>query len=664
MTLQDFIDSLPPGPRKPNGDGFMVRCPAHPDKTPSLSVSTGDDGRLLLKCFGGCTADAIVGAIGMNLKDLMNGSPTDQPKPRSQPAAPVRPEINWQGYLDRFNADVSAAIAKKRGYTQAFVDTLHRAGHIGATADYDVAFPIHVGGRVVAAHTYDYTETEKNKAWRVVPGGSQTLWRIGDSEAALIIFESQWDAFAFMQLTGWLTTPGLQEAMSIWIVRGASNAKLLANQIRTGARPKIYVFEQRDSRPTPDKLSPAEALTSSIATTLARRIHVWRSPAGIKDLNDWLREGAAPDTVATACEQATLYRDPTKPYVEPESFDSLMAFDAKNDPTTLLGDRYLCRGGSCLIVGGSGIGKSVLTVQAGIELRTQKRLLSIPGRDSYRSVIVQAEDDTGDMAEMFQGVCRHHGITKDSPLWDQLKDGVFIHRVTNEIGEKFVQTCHDLVIQHEADFLFINPLNAYFDGDINHSKDVVRFCNLLNHLAHSTGVCIFLVHHTPKPSKETPKPTSLLDLSYAGLGSSQWTNWARAVMIFRTVPDRDDVVSLTFTKRGKRTGIRDDDYQRVNKIYLQHSEHGLAWIPSDYSPETDTDTPPTKPGRKAVFTFEDFLTRSTWNRLPIRRLDLRHLVEAAFQTGRSSANTCLDRWIGTHIVLDTSAPHPDTYKIP
>jgi hypothetical protein len=48
----------------------MALCPAHADKEASLSITTGDDGRVLLKCFAGCPAEDIVKAIGMQLKDL------------------------------------------------------------------------------------------------------------------------------------------------------------------------------------------------------------------------------------------------------------------------------------------------------------------------------------------------------------------------------------------------------------------------------------------------------------------------------------------------------------------------------------------------------------------------------------------------------------------
>lgn len=53
-----------------NGDGWKLCCPAHDDKTPSLSVTTGDDGRVLLKCFAGCTTQEVITAVGLQLTDL------------------------------------------------------------------------------------------------------------------------------------------------------------------------------------------------------------------------------------------------------------------------------------------------------------------------------------------------------------------------------------------------------------------------------------------------------------------------------------------------------------------------------------------------------------------------------------------------------------------
>jgi len=45
-------------------------CPAHVDRSPSLAITETDDGRILLKCFAGCSAQQVVEAVGMDLTDL------------------------------------------------------------------------------------------------------------------------------------------------------------------------------------------------------------------------------------------------------------------------------------------------------------------------------------------------------------------------------------------------------------------------------------------------------------------------------------------------------------------------------------------------------------------------------------------------------------------
>ena len=50
--------------------GYSARCPAHEDARNSLSVTEGDDCRVLLHCFAGCPPRDVVEAIGLTFKDL------------------------------------------------------------------------------------------------------------------------------------------------------------------------------------------------------------------------------------------------------------------------------------------------------------------------------------------------------------------------------------------------------------------------------------------------------------------------------------------------------------------------------------------------------------------------------------------------------------------
>lgn len=77
MTAAEFA-ALVDG-RAVGRDRFLARCPVHSDRSPSLSIGQGRDGRVLLHCFAGCGTDAILSALKLSRRDLFQGPP---PSPR------------------------------------------------------------------------------------------------------------------------------------------------------------------------------------------------------------------------------------------------------------------------------------------------------------------------------------------------------------------------------------------------------------------------------------------------------------------------------------------------------------------------------------------------------------------------------------------------------
>jgi putative DNA primase/helicase len=60
---------------KRSGKGWSARCPAHPDRNPSLSIWESKQGQPMVKCHAGCSRDEIAHALGM--PDLLEGSNGD-----------------------------------------------------------------------------------------------------------------------------------------------------------------------------------------------------------------------------------------------------------------------------------------------------------------------------------------------------------------------------------------------------------------------------------------------------------------------------------------------------------------------------------------------------------------------------------------------------------
>ena len=67
MDLQDLLDKLEKV--KGSNNKYMALCPAHQDKKHSLSI-TVDKEKILVHCFTGCTPEAIVKSLNLELTDL------------------------------------------------------------------------------------------------------------------------------------------------------------------------------------------------------------------------------------------------------------------------------------------------------------------------------------------------------------------------------------------------------------------------------------------------------------------------------------------------------------------------------------------------------------------------------------------------------------------
>lgn len=77
MNAEEFVSRLDHA--RPVGRGrWIARCPAHTDRTPSLSVTEGDDGRVLIYCHAECDPHAIVDAVGLDLSDLFPSKPNGE----------------------------------------------------------------------------------------------------------------------------------------------------------------------------------------------------------------------------------------------------------------------------------------------------------------------------------------------------------------------------------------------------------------------------------------------------------------------------------------------------------------------------------------------------------------------------------------------------------
>lgn len=116
--------------RKNNKRGWVARCPCHEDKSASLSICEGDNGRVLINCFAGCAAIDVVHALGMTLADLFPRRINDKMSPEEKAELhEISMRSKWSaalGVLDRESLVVYMVAEKIRKGGNLDERTVHR----------------------------------------------------------------------------------------------------------------------------------------------------------------------------------------------------------------------------------------------------------------------------------------------------------------------------------------------------------------------------------------------------------------------------------------------------------------------------------------------------------------------------------------------------------
>lgn len=129
---EQIAHAIGEGKEHQNGDGsWNTVCPAHSDKGPSLTVSSGQGGRLLVHCHAGCQQTAVIDAL--KRLDLWPRPKRNWVAQKHAPAGTARPSqikhprlgvasASWEyrdlegrlvGYISRFERDVEGKHIKE-----------------------------------------------------------------------------------------------------------------------------------------------------------------------------------------------------------------------------------------------------------------------------------------------------------------------------------------------------------------------------------------------------------------------------------------------------------------------------------------------------------------------------------------------------------------------
>jgi hypothetical protein len=309
-----------------------------------------------------------------------------------------------------------------------------------------------------------------------------------------------------------------------------------------------------------------------------------------------------PDTAPTWTPQAALdplpgNDDPPETATpQPPAAKSLgdLKRRTEDDPNELLRTGFLCRGGGLLLAAPTGIGKSSFALQAMILWALGRACFGITPTRPLKSLLIQAENDDGDLAEMRDGVIAGMDLTDEEKK--TAMENVIVFQENTRTGKAFFDyTVAPLLELHHPDLLWIDPALSYIGSNASAQEAVGYFLrNLLNPLLSQSRCGCIVIHHTNKPSKGEEKSAwQAGDFAYLGSGSAEWANWARAVLAIRSIGSHE-IFELRAGKRGSRIGWKDEDGKTSFARLIGHAtEPGvICWRTA-----TEDETPAGKPRR-------------------------------------------------------------------
>jgi hypothetical protein len=84
MSADALISRLD-GVKRTGPGRWLARCPAHEDRSPSLSIRELEDSRVLVHCFASCSVEEVLSAVGLEMDVLFPPTPIEYGKLERRP---------------------------------------------------------------------------------------------------------------------------------------------------------------------------------------------------------------------------------------------------------------------------------------------------------------------------------------------------------------------------------------------------------------------------------------------------------------------------------------------------------------------------------------------------------------------------------------------------
>ena len=507
MTLHEFLQKL--HNVKPSGAGYVASCPAHHDAHPSLSVSRGDDGKIVLHCHAGCEPETIVNALGLTMQDLF---------PRAELKTDSRVVATYD-YRDERDALLYQILR--------FSDKTFKARRPDGAGKW---------------------------AWNL-QDTRRVLYQLPDlltrPDEIVFVVEGEKDVDNLKRI-GLLATTNVFGAEK-WL---DSYSEILRGR-------NVVIVPDND-----DKGRAHAAQVARSVYPLAASVKILELPNLPKegDVSDWLHAGGDKETLIALAEETKLYA-PGQQQDEKQISQPIRVLTLKDirnmkrtEPNWII--KNLLPEGLAIFAGAPKIGKSWLALQIAKAIASGEDVLNEqtkPGAILYLAL----EDGAGRIDE--RTTIQQWRDDLDA---DFLTIGMFeseIHDFRNGGRERLER----MIEQRGYRLIVIDTLSRAIRGDQDKVRDMTRDLAPFQEIAHKHNCACVLIHHTRKPLKDRSTDDYVSEVmgsrAIAAMADTVWVlsrernkATARLAVTGRDIEERNLILSMDW-ERGLWSVERDAD---------------------------------------------------------------------------------------------------------
>lgn len=273
-----------------------------------------------------------------------------------------------------------------------------------------------------------------------------------------------------------------------------------------------------------DQVRPSTREEEELRRWEVRRAEV---PRAVKSAEKYApEERKAPQITVNLNAAATEQKaQPTDGQLVPLDWSALQYTEP--EPTHWRVEGWLPERTVTLLAANGGVGKSNLSLQAGVALATGQPFVGLPTKPS-RVLVISGEDEGRTVHFRVANICKDLGLTLA-----ELADRMMVYDMTqtdcvlwrNGAPTERMQWLADAVVRHRADVVAIDNASDVFADNENDRTCVRGFMRCLNTIAHGTGAAMLLLAHVDKASV---RAGAGLDSNSTFSGSTAWNNSARS----------------------------------------------------------------------------------------------------------------------------------------